>query len=61
MTRPTAVNQLRRGENRALHRLLAAIKKQSWMDMFHVVDPDGNRIYFAFTDDNVHGNPWVGS
>ena len=36
------------------------IKKQSWMDMFHVVDPDGNRIYFAFTDDNVHGNPWYG-
>lgn len=30
------------------------------MDMFHVVDPDGNRIFFAFTDDNVHGNPWRG-
>ena len=36
------------------------IKKRSWMDMFNVVDPDGNRIYFAFTDDNVHGNPWFG-
>jgi hypothetical protein len=36
------------------------IKKRSWMDMFHVVDPDGNRIFFAFTDDNVHGNPWRG-
>lgn len=34
------------------------IIKRSWMDMFHVVDPDGNRIYFAFTDDEVHGNPW---
>ena len=36
------------------------IKRRSWMDMFHVVDPDGNRIYFAFTDDDVHGNPWFG-
>ena len=38
----------------------SAIKKRSWMDMFHVVDPDGNRVYFAFTDDKVHGNPWIG-
>ena len=38
----------------------SSIKKRSWMDMFHVVDPDGNRIFFAFTDDNVHGNPWRG-
>ncbi len=36
------------------------LKRRSWMDMFHVVDPDGNRIYFAFTDDDVHGNPWFG-
>ncbi len=38
----------------------SAIKKRSWMDMFHVVDADGNRIFFALTDDNVHGNPWRG-
>ncbi len=37
------------------------IKRRSWMDIFHVVDPDGNGIYFAFTDDSVHGNPWYGS
>ena len=37
------------------------IKRPSWMDMFHVVDSDGNRVYFAFTDDKVHGNPWTGS
>jgi len=36
------------------------IKRRSWMNMFQVVDPDGNRIYFAFTDDKVHGNPWYG-
>jgi len=36
------------------------IKKQSWMDMFSVTDADGNRIFFAYTDDNVHGNPWFG-
>ncbi len=36
----------------------SAIKKRSWMNMFHVVDADGNRIYFALTDDKVHGNPW---
>ncbi len=38
----------------------SAIKKRSWMDMFHVVDADGNRIFFAHTDDNVHGNTWGG-
>lgn len=38
----------------------SAIKKLSWMDMFHVVDADGNRIYFAYTDDKIHGNPWFG-
>jgi len=37
------------------------IMRRSWMDMFQVMDPDGNRIYFAFTDDAVHGNPWYGS
>ena len=34
------------------------VKKRSWMDMFHVVDEDGNRIYFAFTDEKTHGNTW---
>lgn len=37
------------------------IVKRPWMDMFHVVDRDGNRVYFAFTDDDVHGDPWHGS
>jgi len=37
------------------------IIKRSWMDMFQVTDPDGNRIVFAFTDDKTHGNPWYGS
>lgn len=36
------------------------IQHLSWMDMFRVVDADGNRIYFAFTDDKIHGNPWFG-
>jgi predicted enzyme related to lactoylglutathione lyase len=36
------------------------IKKRSWMDMFHVVDPNGNRVFFAFTDAATHGNPWYG-
>ena len=36
------------------------IRKRSWMDMYQVIDADGNRIYFAFTDDKVHGNPWYG-
>ena len=34
--------------------------KRSWMDMFKVIDPDGHRIYFAYSDDAVHGNPWFG-
>lgn len=38
----------------------SAIKKRSWMDMFLVADEDGNRIYFAYTDDATHGNPWFG-
>ncbi len=36
------------------------IRKRAWMDMFRVVDPDGNRIYFAFTEEATHGNPWCG-
>ena len=36
------------------------IQDKPWMRMFHVTDPDGNRIYFAFTEDAVHGNPWAG-
>jgi predicted enzyme related to lactoylglutathione lyase len=35
------------------------IQRRPWMDMFHVVDPDGNRIYFAYTDPATHGNPWT--
>lgn len=34
------------------------LKKRPWMDMFRVSDPDGHRLYFAFTQDDVHGNPW---
>lgn len=37
------------------------IRRRPWMDMFRVTDPDGHRIYFAYTDDAVHGNPWTGS
>ena len=37
------------------------IKKRSWMDMFHVLDADGNVIYFAYSNDEVHGNPWYGT
>lgn len=37
-----------------------ALRKKPWMDMFRVVDPDGHRIYFAYTEDAVHGNPWYG-
>ena len=36
------------------------IKDRPWMRMFWVKDTDGHRIYFAFTDDAVHGNPWSG-
>ena len=39
----------------------SGIKKRPWMDMFHVVDEDGNRIYFAFTEEKTHGNPWGGA
>ncbi len=34
--------------------------ERPWMNMFRVTDPDGNRIYFAYTEDAVHGNPWFG-
>jgi len=35
------------------------IKKTSWMDMFTVLDPDGNEIVFAVTDPERHNsNPW---
>ncbi len=36
------------------------IKDRPWMRMFLVTDPDGHRIYFSFTDDAIHGNPWFG-
>ena len=39
---------------------VGAIKDRPWMRMFLVTDPDGHRIYFAFTDDAIHGNPWFG-
>lgn len=41
-------------------RIQSKVKKHSWMEMFHVGDPDDNRIFFAFTEDNTHGNPWYG-
>lgn len=34
------------------------IKRKPWMDMFLISDPDGHRIYFAYTNKEVHGNPW---
>ena len=37
------------------------IQDKPWMRMFRVTDLDGHRIYFAFTEDAVHGNPWYGS
>lgn|GEM_PF-2452808 len=36
------------------------IQDRPWMRMFLVTDPDGHRIYFAFTDNAIHGNPWFG-
>ena len=37
------------------------VRDKPWMRMFQVTDPDGHRIYFAYTEDAVHGNPWYGS
>ncbi len=34
------------------------IKRKPWMDMFMVSDPNGHRIYFAYTEEKTHGNPW---
>lgn len=35
------------------------IRKTAWMDMFTVVDPDGNEIVFAVTDPARHtSDPW---
>jgi len=36
------------------------IQEKPWMRMFNVTDPAGHQIYFAFTEDAVHGNPWFG-
>ncbi len=36
------------------------IKDRPWMRMFRVTDPDGHRVYFSFTDDAIHGRPWLG-
>ncbi|MHC4697884.1 MAG: VOC family protein [Planctomycetota bacterium] len=36
------------------------INDKPWMKMFRVTDPDGHQIYFALTEDAVHGNPWYG-
>ena len=36
------------------------VRDKPWMRMFYVTDPDGHRIYFASTEDAVHGNPWHG-
>lgn len=36
-----------------------AIRTTDWMDMFSVLDPDGNEITFAFTDPARHSiDPW---
>ncbi len=38
----------------------STVSRKPWMDMFRVTDPDGHRLYFAFTEDETHGNPWAG-